>query len=122
MHRGESSELGYRPRARQQVIPPTELAFLCRKCEDPDIDDGHQASSSVQDTISLHGCRGDLHLRSWLCMIESLAVDQLLRITYTDQYIFIIFPPNWKFLPIDSDPALILMSIPKVVLPLDENI
>lgn len=76
-----------------------------------------QDKRSLCKFISLYArSGGGLHKSAWLDIDQSLAVVVLLGTSFTTYYIHDILPTKRKRVPIQSDPAVILTSLPKLVL------
>lgn len=74
---------------------------------------------TVPGLISLHICIGDLHARAWFGIIEKIAVELLLKTSYVDQCICVIFPSGWKYVPIISRTVAILTILAKFMSPFE---
>lgn len=53
---------------------------------------------------------GDPRIRTWLCVVEDMAVDVLLRTTLIALSIQGIFRKEWKFVPFQSRSVVILLA------------
>lgn len=80
----------------------------------PLLKNGTRQLVTVQGLFSLQICIGDLGARTWVSIIESLAVDSLVWKSFIDRCIHGFFPNEWKVVSVHSSLMAILKSLPKV--------